>query len=83
MKKTVLIMIAVLCLGLCLMIPASAEEGAEEPALESGGFRYRLLEDGTAEILEYTGRELGLVIPEALDGHPVTSIGDEAFYNYK
>ena len=83
MKKTALFLIAVLCLGLCLMIPASAEEGAEEPALESEGFRYRLLEDGTAEILAYIGKELSLVIPETLDGHPVTSIGDEAFYNYR
>ena len=82
-KKELKFLIRLVCLGLCLMIPASAEESAEEPTLESGGFRYRLLEDGTAEILEYTGRELGLVIPEALDGHPVTSIGDEAFYNYK
>ena len=31
MKKTVLIMIAVLCLGLCLMIPASAEEARKNP----------------------------------------------------
>ena len=83
MKKIALLLAAVLCLSLCLMIPASAEEPAEEPALESDGFRYHLLEDGTAEILKYTGKELSLKIPEVLDGHPVTSIGDEAFYNYK
>ena len=63
MKKTALFLIAVLCLGLCLMIPASAEEGAEEPALESEGFRYRLLEDGTAEILAYIGKRLLQMIP--------------------
>ena len=82
MKKTALFLIAVLYLGLCLMIPASAEEGAEAPVLESEGFRYRLLEDGTAEILKYTGKALQLVLPESLDGHPVTSIGEEAFYDY-
>ena len=80
MKKIVLILTVVLGFVLCLMIPASAEEGAEEAVLESEGFRYRLLEDGTAEILKYTGKELDLVIPEALDGRPVTSIGEEAFY---
>ncbi len=77
MKKTALFL--ALCLALCLMLPALAEE----PAPESEGFRYRLLEDGTAEILKYTGSELRLVIPEALDGRPVTAIGDEAFYNYR
>lgn len=81
MKKITLFMAAALCLALCLMIPASAEEGAEAPVLESEGFRYRLLEDGTAEILKYTGEELYLVLPETLEGRPVTSIGEEAFYN--
>ena len=83
MKKIALFLAVALCLALCLMVPASAEESAEEPALESEGFRWRLLEDGTAEILKYIGGELGLTIPETLDGHPVTSIGEEAFYNYK
>ena len=81
MKKIALFLTAALCLALCLMIHASAEEGAEAPARESEGFRYRLLEDGTAEILKYTGGEYNPVLPETLDGHPVTSIGDEAFYD--
>ena len=80
MKKFAFFVAVALCLTLCLMIPASAEESAEEPALESEGFRYRLLEDGTAEILKYTG-ELHPVLPETLDGRPVTSIGEEAFYD--
>ena len=83
MKKFAFFVAVALCLTLCLMIPASAEESAEEPALESEGFRWRLLEDGTAEILKYTGEELRLILPETLDGRPVTSIGEEAFYNYK
>ena len=82
MKKIVLSLTAVLCLALCLLIPVSAEEIAKEPALESEGFSYRLLEDGSAEILKYTGKALQLVLPESLDGHPVTSIGEEAFYDY-
>ena len=81
MKKIALFLTAVLCLTLCLVIPAPAEETTEEPALESEGFRYRLLEDGTAEILGYIGKEPGLTLPESLNGHPVTSIGEEAFYD--
>ena len=81
MKKIALFLAAGLCLALCLVIPASAEKDAKEPVLESGGFRYRLLEDGTAEILKYTGRDLYPALPEALDGRPVTSIGEDAFYD--
>ena len=55
MKKIALFLAVALSLALCLMVPASAEESAEEPALESEGFRWRLLEDGTAEILKYIG----------------------------
>ena len=83
MKKLVSILTAVLLLALGLLLPASAEQAAEAPALESEGFRYRLLEDETAEILAYVGKDLRLVIPDTLDGHPVTSIGEEAFYNYR
>ena len=41
MKKIALFLTAVLCLTLCLMIHASAEENTEEPAPESEGFRYQ------------------------------------------
>ena len=83
MKKSALFLTALLWIVLCLIISASAEEGTEESALESEGFRYRLLTDGTAEILGYTGRDLQLALPETLDGRPVTSIGEEAFCDYR
>ena len=83
MKKIAVFLAAALYLALCMMIPASAEDGTIETTMETDGFRYRLLEDGSAEILKYVGKELQLVIPETLDGHPVTSIGEEAFENYR
>lgn len=70
----------VVLLVLLLCVPCAA---AEEPEIyESGNFTYTILEDGTAEITRFrkssfTGAELE--IPEELDGHKVTSIGDEAF----
>ncbi len=64
-----------------VMISAAAEQEVSGP--ESDGFRYRVLEDGTAEILQYAGKSLSLVIPDTLEGYPVTSIGDEAFYHYR
>lgn len=83
MKKIAVFLAAALYLALCMMIPASAEDGTIETTMETDGFRYRLLEDGSAEILKYVGKELQLVVPESLDGHPVTSIGEEAFYNFR
>ena len=65
--------------GMYYVARAETEEGKDP---ECGGFRYRVLEDGTAEVLEYLGEELSLVIPDTLDGYIVTSIGDEAFYHY-
>ena len=67
----------------CLVMISAAAEGndkASEAESECDGYRYRLLEDGTAEITEYIGKEHFLTIPETLDGYTVTSIGDEAFY---
>lgn len=46
----------------------------------SGDYEYILLEDGSAEIAGYSGSAEDLEVPAELDGHPVTSIGDGAFY---
>lgn len=46
----------------------------------SGELHYVLLEDGTAQITGYTGRDESLVIPARLDGYAVSSIGESAFY---
>lgn len=52
---------------------------AEDDALRSGDYQYRVLEDGTAEITSYSGGDSVLKIPNTLDGKTVTSIGDQAF----
>jgi uncharacterized repeat protein (TIGR02543 family) len=51
---------------------------SENPA----GFRYELLDDGTVKITGYTGEKSGnLILPESIDGHKVSSIGRDAFWN--
>ena len=80
MKK----LLALLCLALCAVLftataPAFAEE-AERETFTSGDFEYALLDDGTAEITKYGGNADVLTLPDALDGHAVTAIGDYAFY---
>ncbi len=53
--------------------------GISALAATSGDFEYEILDDGTAEITDYTGSAETLEIPATLDGYTVTSIGDEAF----
>ncbi len=53
----------------------------EEPVLyRSGGYAYALPGDGSALIWSYEGDETHVVIPDQLDGHRVTAIGELAFY---
>lgn len=44
-----------------------------------GDYIYTILENGTAEIVRYSGRDGTVSIPETLDGYPVTVIGNAAF----
>ncbi len=62
----------ILCALLALLCPLALAEEAERETFTSGDYEYALLEDGTAEITDYTGRDAELIIPSELDGHPVT-----------
>lgn len=48
-----------------------------------GDFRYRLLDDDTAEITGYTGSATQVAIPSEVDGYQVTVIGQNAFKYYR
>ena len=63
-------------------ITASAATTTEDLKV-CGDFSYRILEDGTAEVAKYSGTAENLVIPSALDGIKVTSLGKTAFSNNK
>ena len=76
MKKLLALL---LCLALCLPGLCASAETPEPETFSSGDYQYRVLEDGTAEITRYKGKEENLSIPETLDGLPVTGIGDYAF----
>lgn len=67
-------LVAVVILAV-MMLPANAE--AED--LKSGNYRYDILEDGTARITGYTGKETKVVIPSKLGGKKVTEIAAGAF----
>ena len=58
---------------LCLVFPNIAF------ALQCGDFTYTV-SDGTVTITGYTGTGGTVVIPATIDGMPVVSIGNHAFY---
>lgn len=49
------------------------------PVEEENDYVYRLLSDGTVQILKYTGEESAVNIPASIDGRDVESIGYGAF----
>ena len=71
-----------LCVLLVLILALSGAAMAETPAtptVDCGGFTYIVLEDGTAQIVDWQGPETALEVPAMLDGLPVTSISECAF----
>ena len=61
-------------------IPTAGGDEEEEPETEScGDYEYAVLADGSAMIVSYSGDTAELVIPEELDGVPVSTLGIRAF----
>lgn len=54
-------------------------EDEEGGVVDSGDYSY-ILENGVARICAYNGDEDELVVPDMIDGHTVTAIGEKAFY---
>lgn len=44
------------------------------------GYDYNIDRNGNATIVQYDGFDTDLVVPASIDGHPVTAIGEKAFY---
>ena len=72
MKKIFLLFAAVVLLVFC---GAAAGEQNKPEEFESGDYSYRKLEDGSALIVDWRGQDSEVVIPEELDGIPVTAVG--------
>ena len=65
----------------CLMLlPCGIAMAEEAETLRRGDYKYTLNDDGSACITSYTGFAEDLTVPAELDGHTVTSIGDNAFF---
>ena len=76
MKKTVSLLLTfmlIITMTAVAILPAGAA---------SDDFTYKVT-DGKVEITSYTGSDSALTVPAEIEGLPVTSIGDEAFYQNK
>ena len=78
MKRRWILWAGAFCLLFALHV--NAEEQETEGYYED--FSYRILEDGTAEIANYSGEDGYVYIPEEIEGHDVSSLGIGVFeYN--
>ncbi len=76
-KLTSILLAVIMAFGIFTIVPITAS------AATNGDFKYRVLEDGTAEIIDYYGSTEILEIPSELAGRTVTSIRNTAFYGCK
>ena len=82
MKKKILLVFAlVISMSFTFIVTANAETtGVEIPTETDGYFVYQLNEDNASyKIVEYTGDEKTVVVPETYNDLPVTVIGERAF----
>lgn len=61
----------------------AAQKPDYSTALQYGPYFYAVQEDDTAILIRYAGNESSLQIPEVIDGHTVSAIGDGAFDSYE
>lgn len=76
-----------LCLFLCLFAFSFIPEnqvfalGNDDDSIISGDYGYELLPDGSAKIVRYYGSAEDLSLPSELDGHIISSLSDDTFYD--
>ena len=72
---------AMLVLALAMTVVGACAETAPTPIYDCGDFTYILTGDGSAQIVSWDGPDAELIVPAELDGHPVTSVSECAFYD--
>lgn len=78
------LLVAAMLMTMFCIAPYTASAADEEKTVfTSGDYQYSLLDDGSAEIVKYTGTETNLTVADTLDGNKVTSIGKYSFEDSK
>lgn len=78
-KRALSLLLSILLAAGCCVVAGLSRPTIKAETFTSGDYEYTLLEDGTAQITDYTGSDTDLTILVQLDGHPVTGIGERAF----
>ena len=78
MKKIMSVLLA-LCLVLAMVPVAASAEDGKTPATSVSDFSWETIDNSYVKIKEYKGNAENVVIPETINGLPVTTIGAEAF----
>lgn len=60
-------------------VPVSAAKAGLSDVGETDGYKYRVIADGTVEIVHYTRTDTAPVVPDKIEGKQVTGIGEAAF----
>ena len=71
----VILVVAVIAVAVALIVVSEFNVSRKE----EGGFVYSL-SHGQATILEYTGEDVNVVIPDEFGGRPVVAVAEKAFY---
>ena len=79
MKRIISITLAVLMIFSVIGITATA--ASTDKVKTSGDYEYKVLNDGTVEIVKYTGEATDITVPSKIAGKTVSTIGGSAF-NY-
>lgn len=81
MKKKVFHDLLIFVLALFLSTGATNVLAEEEVFWESedGNYEYKIVAENGACITKYAGEEETVILPEMLDGYPVTEIGNQLF----
>jgi len=79
MKKIIMILVCLIMVLNCSVGLATGWGAITDDVRSCGDYSYRVLEDGTAEIVRWSGTDAELTIAAELDGYKVSSIGDFAF----
>ena len=72
-KKIISLLLSVLMIITALPLTA-VNSFAADNEITSGYYTYVVLDDGTAKITQYTGKEAELTIPSEIDGYKVTKL---------
>ena len=81
-KRTMITAILVVLSMVITFALISSETAYADSIITSGDYAYTVLDDGTAQIIGYTGTNSHVEYPSSIDGHAVTRVGWEDTHYY-